>query len=64
MPFASTAELYFIAVMMILMIVFSVVSIYIFFRTYNKEMREKAARKEKEKQKTEEAEIPKESEQD
>jgi len=44
MPGAGRAEVYFIAAMMILIIILSVAAVYIFFRTYKKEMREKALR--------------------
>ena len=45
MPGAGRAEIYFIAAMMILIIVFSVTATVIFFKTYRKEMREKEAAK-------------------
>ena len=41
MPGSETAELYFIAAMMVLILVISGVSVYFFFRQYRKEMREK-----------------------
>ena len=44
MPGSGRAEIYFIAAMMILIVVLSVAAVYIFFRTYKKEMREKALR--------------------
>ncbi len=47
MPGAGIAEIYFIAAMMILIMIFSIVAIYIFFRTYKREMREKELRKQK-----------------
>jgi positive regulator of sigma E activity len=51
---SATAELYFIAAMMILILIISTVATYLFFRQYKKEMREKdkineRARKESEK---------------
>ena len=56
MPNSATAEVYFIAAMMILILIMSAVSVYIFFRTYKREMiakqkrierkREEQARKE------------------
>lgn len=46
MPGAGRAEIYFIAAMMILIMILSVAAIVIFFKTYKKEMREKALRKE------------------
>ncbi len=49
MPGAGRAEIYFIAAMMILTVILSVTAIFIFFRTYRKEMREKALRNEKKK---------------
>jgi NhaP-type Na+/H+ or K+/H+ antiporter len=47
MPNAFRAEVYFIAAMMILILVVSGVSVYLFFKTYKKEMREKKARAER-----------------
>ncbi len=47
MPNAFRAEVYFIAAMMILILVISGVSVYFFFKTYKKEMREKKARAER-----------------
>jgi len=44
MPGSASAEVYFITAMMILIVVLSVASVYFFFRTYRKEMREKAER--------------------
>jgi len=44
MPGTGRAEIYFIAAMMILTVILSITAIYIFFRTYRKEMREKALR--------------------
>jgi preprotein translocase subunit YajC len=41
MPGAGTAEIYFIAVMMFLILVFSFAVSYFFIRQYRKEMREK-----------------------
>ncbi len=45
MPNAGLAEIYFIAGMMVLILIISVVAIYFFFKTYKKEMREKELRK-------------------
>ena len=47
MPGAERAEVYFIGAMMILIVVVCVLSVYFFFKTYKKEMREKAVRNEK-----------------
>lgn len=47
MPYAFRAEVYFIAAMMILILVVSGVSVYLFFKTYKKEMSDKKARAEK-----------------
>ena len=47
MPGAGRAEIYFIALMMILIMILSVAAVYFFFKTYKKEMREKALRNEK-----------------
>ena len=44
MPGAARAEVYFIAAMMILIMILSVAAVYIFFKTYKKEMREKQNR--------------------
>ena len=44
MPGAGRAEFYFIGAMMILIVIVCVVSIYFFFKTYKKEMREKELR--------------------
>ncbi|MCA1590126.1 MAG: hypothetical protein LC730_03560 [Acidobacteria bacterium] len=41
MPGSSAAEIYFVAAMMVLILVFCGVSVYFFFRQYKKEMREK-----------------------
>jgi len=45
MPGTATAEVIFIAAMMILILIISFGSVFFFFKTYNKEMREKEARK-------------------
>jgi hypothetical protein len=47
MPGAERAEIYFIAAMMVLILILSVGSVYIFFRQYKKEMREKEERAQK-----------------
>jgi len=47
MPGSARAEIYFIAAMMILILVGSGAAMYFFFKQYNKEMREKAERKAK-----------------
>jgi len=47
MPGSGRAEIYFIAAMMILIMILSVSAVVIFFKTYKKEMREKALRNEK-----------------
>ena len=44
MPNEGNSEFYFIAAMMVLIVILCVVAVYIFFRTYKKEMREKAER--------------------
>jgi flagellar basal body-associated protein FliL len=44
MPNEANSEFYFIAAMMVLIVILCVVAVYIFFRTYKKEMREKAER--------------------
>jgi flagellar basal body-associated protein FliL len=48
MPGASRAELYFISAMMFLILVLCVGAVYVFIKTYKKEMREKAERRETE----------------
>lgn len=52
MPNSETAEVYFIAAMMILILIMSAVSVFIFFRTYKKEMiaRQKRIEKKREEQ--------------
>ena len=45
MPGTATAEVIFIAAMMILILIISFGSVFFFFKTYNKEMRDKEARK-------------------
>ncbi|HMJ09556.1 MAG TPA: hypothetical protein VK468_11155 [Pyrinomonadaceae bacterium] len=47
MPGSERAEIYFIAVMMLLILILCGVSVYIFIRQYKKEMSEKAERKAK-----------------
>ncbi len=44
MPGSGRAEVYFIAAMMILIVILSVAACVIFFKTYKKEMREKEER--------------------
>ena len=44
MPGAGRAEIYFIAAMMVLILIVCAVAVVFFFKTYRKEMREKAAR--------------------
>jgi flagellar basal body-associated protein FliL len=44
MPGAGRAEIYFIAAMMVLILVVCTVAVIFFFKTYRKEMREKAER--------------------
>jgi hypothetical protein len=41
MPDSGNSEFYFIGAMMVLIVLLCVVSVYVFFRTYKKEMREK-----------------------
>jgi hypothetical protein len=43
MPGAATAEIIFIAAMMVLILVISFAAVYFFFRTYKKEMRTRRA---------------------
>lgn len=45
MPGSGTAELYFIAAMMVLILVISFAAVYFFFRQYKKEMAVKASDK-------------------
>ncbi len=51
MPMPSWGEIYFVAGMMLLTIIITIVSIYFFVKTYRKEMREKRERQ-SDKQKT------------
>jgi len=44
MPGAERAEIYFIAAMMVLILIVCTVAVIFFFKTYRKEMREKAER--------------------
>lgn len=44
MPGAGRAEIYFIAAMMVLIMILSVAAVFVFFKTYKKEKREKEAR--------------------
>ncbi len=45
MPVTEKSELIFITAMMILIIILCIAAVYIFFRTYKKEMRDKELRK-------------------
>lgn len=45
MPGAERAEIYFIAAMMVLILILSFAAVYFFIRQYKKEMRERAVRK-------------------
>jgi cbb3-type cytochrome oxidase subunit 3 len=47
MPGAATAEVIFIAAMMILILIISFGSVFFFFRTYNQEKRDREARKQR-----------------
>lgn len=51
MPYAGLAEIYFIVGMMVLILIVGSVAVYLFLKTYKKEMRDKDARKEKQKAK-------------
>lgn len=51
MPYAGLAEIYFIVGMMVLILIVGSVAVYLFIKTYKKEMRDKQARKEKQKAK-------------
>jgi Tfp pilus assembly protein PilO len=44
MPNIGLAEIYFVAGMMVLILIISFVAVYFFFKTYKKEMREKGLR--------------------
>jgi cbb3-type cytochrome oxidase subunit 3 len=58
MPNIGLAEIYFIAGMMVLILIISFVAIYFFFKTYKKEMREKELRlKQKEELKKQKSET-------
>ena len=45
MPGTGKSEVIFVAAMMILIMILSITAVYVFFRTYKKEMREKEERK-------------------
>ena len=47
MPGAPTAEIIFIAAMMVLILIVSFAAVYFFFKTYSKEKRARAAEKNK-----------------
>jgi cytochrome bd-type quinol oxidase subunit 1 len=51
MPNAGLAETYFIVGMMVLILIVGAAAVYLFIKTYRKEVREKEARKEKQKAK-------------
>ena len=44
MPGADRAEIYFIAAMMVLILILSIAAVYFFVKTYKKEMRDKRER--------------------
>jgi uncharacterized protein YpmB len=46
MPGAERSEIYFIAAMMVLIMIISIVAVYFFVKTYKKEMREREAMRE------------------
>ena len=48
MPGAERAEIYFIAAMMVLILILSFAAVYFFVRQYKKEMRDKKSRAERE----------------
>ncbi len=45
MPGTGKSEVIFVAAMMILIMILSITAVYVFFRTYKKEMRDKELRK-------------------
>ena len=47
MPGADRAEIYFIAAMMVLILILSVTAVYLFMKQYKKEMRQKKERAER-----------------
>lgn len=49
MPGSDRAEIYFIAAMMVLILILSFTAVYFFMKTYRKEMRERQERAEQEK---------------
>ena len=58
MPMPTWGEIYFVAGMMLLTLIITVVSIYFFIKTYKKEMREKEERRvKKEREKTQSGET-------
>ena len=54
MPGAERAEIYFIAAMMVLILILSFASVYFFVRQYKKEMRERKIRDDKKAEKVKE----------
>ena len=57
MPGTGKSEVIFVAAMMILIIILSIAAVYVFFRTYKKEMRDKELRKQAKLQKPEKEEV-------
>lgn len=48
MPGTGKSEVFFVAAMMILILILSITAVYVFFKTYKKEMRDKEERKQAE----------------
>ena len=60
MPGTGRSEVIFVAAMMILIMILSIAAVYIFFRTYKKEMRDKELRKQAKSREAEQAEADEE----
>jgi len=60
MPGTGRSEVIFVAAMMILIMILSIAAVYIFFRTYKKEMRDKELRKQAKSREAEPAEADEE----
>lgn len=58
MPGAGTAEIIFIAAMMVLILIVSFTAVYFFFKTYNKEKRDREAASDAKSESASNAESP------
>lgn len=57
MPGTGRSEVIFVAAMMILIMILSITAVYVFFRTYKKEMRDKDLRKQAKDREAETAKV-------